>query len=172
MRTKKLITPAREGTLRVLRAARERARRRVVMTSVVAAIGYGQRPQTTPFTEMNWTNPRAKGLQPYAKSKTLAEHEAWKLMGRERGRAGTHRGQSGGRFSGRCWARTIRRRFWCAADDGWRDAPVSEAPLGVVDVRDVADLHLRAMTHLPPVGERFLAVSGDFMSIQENRKRC
>ena len=38
---------------------------------------------------------------------------------------------------------------------------------GTVDVRDVADLHLRAMTHSAAKGERFLAVAGDFMSIAD-----
>ena len=38
---------------------------------------------------------------------------------------------------------------------------------GVVDVRDVADLHLRAMTNPAASGERFLAVAGDFMWLME-----
>ncbi len=71
-----LIVPAREGTLRVLRAAREAGVKRVVVTSSFAAIGYGQKPRTAPFTEADWTNPNSGDVSPYAKSKTLAERAA------------------------------------------------------------------------------------------------
>ena len=37
----------------------------------------------------------------------------------------------------------------------------------MVDVRDVADLHLRAMTDPRAKGERFLATAGDFMTFRE-----
>src|ERR1022692_4308435 len=52
-----LIIPAREGALRVLRAARDAGVKRVVLTSSFAAIGYGQKPQKTPYNETNWTDP-------------------------------------------------------------------------------------------------------------------
>ena len=165
-----LIVPAREGTLRVLRAARDAGVRRVVMTSSFAAIGYGQKPQTEPFTEMNWTNPRAKGVQPYAKSKTLAEHEAWNFMGRERGGMELTVVNPVGVFGpvlGADYSTSIIvvQRLMDGALPG-----CPKIYFGVVDVRDVADLHLRAMTHPAAVGERFLAVSGDFMSVAEMAK--
>src|ERR1700730_5456620 len=50
-----LVVPAREGTLRVLRASRNAGVKRVVLTSSFAAIGYGHKPRTTPFDETNWT---------------------------------------------------------------------------------------------------------------------
>lgn len=165
-----LIVPAREGTLRVLRAARDAGVRRVVMTSSFAAIGYGQKPQTTPFTEMNWTNPRAKDVQPYAKSKTLAEHEAWNFMGRERGGLELAVVNPVGVFGpvlGSDYSTSI------LVVQKMMDGALPGCPkvyFGVVDVRDVADLHLRAMTHPSAVGERFLAVSGDFMSVAEMAK--
>ncbi len=165
-----LIVPAREGTLRVLRAARDAGARRVVMTSSFAAIGYGQKPQTEPFTEMNWTNPRAKGVQAYAKSKTLAEHEAWNFMGRERGGLELTVVNPVGVFGpvlGADYSTSIIvvQRLMDGALPG-----CPKIYFGVVDVRDVADLHLRAMTHPAAVGERFLAVSGDFMSVAEMAK--
>src|SRR5580698_1782527 len=52
-----LIVPAREGALRVLRASRDAGIRRVVLTSSFAAIGYGHKPRSTPFTESDWTDP-------------------------------------------------------------------------------------------------------------------
>ena len=78
-----LIVPAREGTLRVLRAARDAGVKRVVMTSSFAAIGYGQKPRTEPFSEEDWTDPNMPGVTAYAKSKTLAERAAWDFIARE-----------------------------------------------------------------------------------------
>ena len=75
-----LIVPAREGALRVLRAARAAGVRRVVMTSSFAAIGYGHAPQAAPFNETYWTDPHAPGATAYVKSKTLAERAAWDFM--------------------------------------------------------------------------------------------
>ena len=80
-----LIVPAREGALRVLRAARDAGVKRVVLTSSFAAIGYGQPTQATPFDETSWTNDTAPDVQPYVKSKTLAERAAWAFIGREGG---------------------------------------------------------------------------------------
>ncbi len=59
-----LIVPAREGALRVLRAARDAGVKRVVLTSSFAAIGYGQPPQQTPFDETNWTDPNGDDVRP------------------------------------------------------------------------------------------------------------
>src|SRR5215470_12303694 len=55
-----LIVPARDGALRVLRAARDARVKRVVLTSSFAAIGYGHPPRATPFDETVWTNLDAK----------------------------------------------------------------------------------------------------------------
>src|SRR6202789_507376 len=60
-----LIVPARDGALRVLRAARDAGVKRVVLTSSFAAIGYGHKLQTTTFTETDWTDPNAEDVLPY-----------------------------------------------------------------------------------------------------------
>ena len=73
-----LIMPARDGTLRVLRAARDHGVKRVVLTSSFAAIGYGDAPQDHIFTEDDWT-PIDAPNQAYIKSKTIAERAAWDL---------------------------------------------------------------------------------------------
>src|SRR5438270_6409410 len=78
-----LIIPAREGALRVLRAARDAGVKRVVLTSSFAAIGYGQTPQAAPFNETNWTDPNSPGVSAYAKSKTLAERAAWDFVAQQ-----------------------------------------------------------------------------------------
>src|SRR5262249_56052443 len=63
-----LIVPARDGALRVLRAARDAGVKRVVLTSSFAAVGYGHAPQAAPFDESNWTNLDGGDLQPHVKS--------------------------------------------------------------------------------------------------------
>src|SRR6202453_2985082 len=80
-----LIVPAREGALRVLRAARDAGVKRVVLTSSFAAIGYGQPPRTAPFDETNWTNVDGGDVRAYPKSKTLAERAAWDFIAKEGG---------------------------------------------------------------------------------------
>jgi len=80
-----LIVPAREGALRLLRAARDAKVKRVVLTSSFAAIGYGHPPSEKPFTEKDWTDPTGADVSPYVKSKTLAERAAWDFIAREGG---------------------------------------------------------------------------------------
>jgi nucleoside-diphosphate-sugar epimerase len=162
-----LIVPAREGTLRVLRAARDAGVKRAVLTSSFAAIGYGHEPRSTPFDETSWTNPDGKDVQPYAKSKTLAERAAWDFITREGGGLELSVVNPVGVFGpvlGPDYSTSILliQRLMDGALPG-----CPRLSFGVVDVRDVADLHLLAMTHPAAKGERFLAVAGDFMSILE-----
>jgi nucleoside-diphosphate-sugar epimerase len=165
-----LIVPAREGALRVLRAARDAGAKRVVLTSSFAAIGYGHMPRTTPFDETDWTDPNGPDVQPYAKSKTLAERAAWDFIAREGGGLELSVVNPVGVFGpvlGADYSTSILliQRLMDGAMPG-----CPRLSFGVVDVRDVADLHLRAMTDAAAKGERFLAVSGDFMSILDIAK--
>jgi nucleoside-diphosphate-sugar epimerase len=162
-----LVVPAREGTLRVLRAARQAGVRRVVLTSSFAAIGYGHRPQAAPFDETLWTDPNAEDILPYVKSKTLAEGAAWQFMEHEGGSLELAAVNPVGVFGpvlGPDYSASI------LLVQRLMDGAVPGCPrlwFGVVDVRDVASLHLSAMTHPAARGERFLAVSGDFLRIAE-----
>ena len=160
-----LIVPAREGTLRVLRAARVASVKRVVLTSSFAAIGYGHKPQTRPFDETDWTDVNGEGVSAYAKSKTLAERAAWDFIGKE----GSSLELSVinpvavfGPVLGPDFATSILllKRLMDGAVPG-----VPKLYFGVVDVRDVADLHIRAMTNPDANGGRFLAVAGNPVSI-------
>ncbi|HET6179390.1 MAG TPA: aldehyde reductase [Candidatus Sulfotelmatobacter sp.] len=165
-----LIVPAREGALRVLRAARDAGVKRVVLTSSFAAIGYGRAPQSAPFNEANWTDPDGEGVSAYAKSKTLAERAAWDFIAREgRGLELSVVNPVGvfGPVLGPDYSTSILivQRLMDGAMPG-----VPRLHFGAVDVRDVADLHIRAMTHPAAKGERFLAVAGHFMSIQDIAK--
>jgi nucleoside-diphosphate-sugar epimerase len=155
-----LIRPAREGALRVLRAARDSGVERVVQTSSFAAIGYGHKPQTAPFDETTWTNVDGPGVSAYAKSKTLAERAAWDFIAREGGKLELAVVNPVGIFGptfGPDYATSI------LIVQRLLDGAVPICPrigFGAVDVRDVADLHLRAMTNTAAKGERFLAVAG------------
>jgi nucleoside-diphosphate-sugar epimerase len=165
-----LILPAREGALRVLRAARDASVKRVVLTSSFAAIGYGHKPQSTPFNETNWTDLNSAGLSAYVKSKTLAERAAWDFIAREGGGLELSVVNPVGVFGpvlGPDYSTSILlvQRLMNGAMPG-----VPRLYFGAVDVRDVADLHIRAMTAVAAKGERFLAVSGDFMSMLDIAK--
>jgi dihydroflavonol-4-reductase len=162
-----LIIPAREGTLRVLRAARNAGVKRVVLTSSFAAIGYGHKEQTAPFSEKDWTDPNAPDVSAYTKSKTLAERAAWDFVATEGPSLELSVVNPVGVFGpalGPDFATSILivQRMMDGAVPG-----CPQIYFGLVDVRDVADMHLRAMTHPAAKGERFLAVAGDFMSALE-----
>lgn len=159
-----LIIPAREGALRVLRASRDAGVKRVVLTSSFAAIGYGHKPQQTLLDETNWTDPNGEGVTAYVKSKTLAERAAWEFIAREgKGMELSVVNPVGvfGPVLGRDYATSILiiQRLMDGAVPG-----LPRIYFGAVDVRDVAELHLQAMTHPAAKGERFLAVAGDFLS--------
>ncbi len=164
-----LIIPAREGALRVLRAARDAGVKRVVLTSSFAAIGYGEQPQAKgrPFTEEDWSNLDSAEIRPYVKSKTLAERAAWDFIAREGGALELAVVNPVGVFGpvlGQDYSTSIQ------GVQRLMDGSVPGCPrlyFGIVDVRDVADLHLRAMISPEARGERFLAVAGNSMSMQE-----
>ena len=165
-----LIVPAREGALRVLRASRAAGVKRVVLTSSFAAIGYGQKPQKTAFNEANWTDPNGEGVTPYVKSKTLAEGAAWDFMANQGGDLELSVVNPVGVFGpvlGPDYATSILlvQRMMDGAMPG-----CPRLYFGAVDVRDVVDLHLRAMTDPTAKGERFLAVAGDFMPLLDVAK--
>ncbi|GAC1500548.1 MAG: aldehyde reductase [Steroidobacteraceae bacterium] len=168
-REEELIVPARAGTLRVLRASRAAGVKRVVLTSSFAAIGYGQKPRTAQFDETDWTDPDS-GVAAYVKSKTLAERAAWEFISREGGAlelSVVNPVAVFGPVLGPDYATSILllRRL---LDGGIPGCP--QLYFGVVDVRDVADLHLRAMMNPVARGERFLAVAGDCMSVLDIAK--
>jgi nucleoside-diphosphate-sugar epimerase len=159
-----LIVPAREGALRVLRASRDAGVKRVVLTSSFAAVGYGMKQQPVCFDESYWTDLGGE-VPPYPKSKTLAELAAWDFISREGGGLELAVVNPVGVFGpvlGQDCSTSI------LIVQRLMDGAVPGCPhlyFGIVDVRDVADLHLRAMSNPAAKGERFLAVSGNCLSI-------
>ena len=165
-----LIVPAREGTLRVLRASRDAGVKRVVFTSSFAAIGYGYKQQSTPFNETNWSDLNGEVVGAYQKSKTLAERAAWAFIAKEGGGlelSVVNPVAVFGPVLGTDYSTSIFlvQRLMDGAMPG-----CPRLYFGIVDVRDVADLHIRAMTNPAAKGERFLAVAGDFMSMLDIAK--
>jgi nucleoside-diphosphate-sugar epimerase len=153
-----LSSRAREGTLRVLRAARDAGVRRVVLTSSFVAVGYTPKPSGD-YTEADWTDPDMPGLAPYPRSKTIAERAAWDFIEQEGGRTElvvvnptfilgptliTH-------------VRSTLPITKAMLDGTMRVAPRQR--IGVADVRDVADLHMRAMAAPQAAGKRYRALA-------------
>jgi dihydroflavonol-4-reductase len=153
-----LIVPAREGTQRVLRAALAAGVERVVVTSSVAAVSGGTKPSGTPLDEDDWTDLDNPNLSPYVRSKTIAERAAWDLV-RDAGAPERLAVVNPGAILGPL-----------LSEDGSFSLELVERLLkgtpgiprigfSIVDVRDVADLHIRAMTMPAAGGERFVAVA-------------
>src|SRR3954471_12438490 len=162
-----LIVPARDGALRVLRAAREAGVRRVVLTSSFAAIGYGHGHPDTVYDETSWTDVDGPGVSAYAKSKTVAERAAWDEVaaeGAELELAVINPVAVLGPLLGPDPSTSIElvKRL---VDGSMPGTP--KVAYALVDVRDVADLHVRAMKAPEAAGERFLALGEDFRWISE-----
>jgi nucleoside-diphosphate-sugar epimerase len=139
----------------------------VVLTSSFAAVGYGHPEQEAPFDETSWTDPRGADVSAYVKSKTLAERAAWDFVAKEGGALELSVVNPVGVF-GPALAHDLSTSVVIVKRILNGELPgAPKLSFGVVDVRDVADLHLRAMTRPEAKGERFLAVAGDFMSILE-----
>ena len=169
-----LIVPAREGTLRVLRAARDAGARRVVLTSSFAAIGYTPKPGAE-FTEDDWTDPGTPGLAPYPRSKTIAERAAWDLMERDGGDTELVVVNPTAIFGPTL---TAQVRSTMQLIKAMLDGKMSVAPrarFGIADVRDVADLHIRAMAAPEAAGKRFLALADgptlSYLEVAETLRR-
>lgn len=163
-----LIIPAREGSLRVLRAAKAAGVKRVVLTSSFAAVGYGHPAQSSPFTEESWTNISGSDVAPYTKSKTLAERAAWDFIKSPEGQGlemsvvnpvGIYGPVLSGDFA---TSIILVQRLLNGNLPG-----CPNLTFGIVDVRDVASLHLLAMTSPAAAGERFLAIAPRSMTVQE-----
>ncbi|QOG05829.1 NAD-dependent epimerase/dehydratase family protein [Aureimonas sp. OT7] len=159
-----LVPAARDGTIRVCRAAAAQGVRRVVLTSSVASIMYGHPPRTTAFGEADFSNVDSDLISPYAVSKTLAEKAAREVLAQTEtelvtinpslvfgplldGVAGT---------SARIVAMMMNGRV----------PALPNVRFGIVDVRDVAEAHVRAIDNPEVAGRRFL-VSADTVPLRD-----
>ena len=161
-----LIVPAREGALRALRFAGAAGIKRFVMTSSVAAVAYGHGGKQQHFTEADWTDVSSPDAYAYVKSKTIAERAARDWVAKEGGGI-EYCSINPAVVFGPVWSgdysasvsivkRLLNGSLPACPDVGF----------GVVDVRDVADLHVRALKAPGMAGERFIA-SGPFLKLRE-----
>lgn len=165
-----IIKPAVDGTLRVLKAAKKAGVKRVVITSNFGAVGYSHKDMHTQITEESWTDPNEKNLTAYLKSKIFAERAAWDFMEKEGGDLELSVINPAGIF-GPSLGKDLSSGFELLKKvlDGSMKA-IPKIPFGVVDVRDVADLHIRAMINPKAKGERFLAIAGGVMTLPQIAK--
>ena len=152
-----LIVPAREGTLRVLKAALDAGAGRVVVTSSVAAVRGSVDHSSAPLTEEDWTDPDGD-ITPYTRSKTIAERAAWDFA-KERGETEKLAVVNPGAILGPVFSddRSPSLELINRLLKGMPGAP--RIGFNIVDVRDVVDLELKAMTAPEAGGERFIAVA-------------
>ena len=160
-----LIRPARDGTRRVLRAAADAGVQRVVMTSSTAAVFYGYGNTGRPFTEKDWSDPTSRDNSAYTRSKTYAERAAWEFMETQNDMELTTVNP------GAVLGPILERDYGTSAEIVLKllngDLPgLPRMGFPIVDVRDVAHVHLRAMTDANAAGERFLCAN-EFMWMEE-----
>jgi dihydroflavonol-4-reductase len=152
-----LIVPARDGTLRVLDAAYAAGARRVVITSSIAAIrNTGTAEAERPFTEEDWASPGNRAATPYDRSKLAAEQAAWDHAS-DTGHTGQLSVVNPGAIIGPLLG--PRRTYSLQTIERLLTGSMPAIPrLGFpfADVRDVADLHLLAMTDPAAAGQRFI----------------
>jgi dihydroflavonol-4-reductase len=161
-----LIVPAREGALRALRFAHAAGIRRFVMTSSAAAIAYGHGKGHHRFTEADWTNPDHPDAYPYVRSKTIAERAArdWVAANAPDIEFVTvNPSLVLGPLLSDDFSTSIEAIRKMLAGDF---PGIPNFGFGVVDVRDVADMHVKCLTAPGMAGERFIA-SGPFLMMRE-----
>ncbi len=164
-----LIVPAREGALRALRMAKAAGVTRFVMTSSAAAIAYGHPPGKTEYNEDDWTNVDAPGVQPYVKSKAIAERAARDWVAAEGGDI---------EYCAVCPVLVLGpvqgADFAASVEPVQRllDGSVPALPdvgFSIVDLRDIAALHVLALE--APADKvkdgRFLGCSGPFFKFAD-----
>jgi nucleoside-diphosphate-sugar epimerase len=153
-----LILPARNGVKHVFEAALKNNVNRIIQTSSIVAIVYGNDKKKTDFNEADWTNPESKMASPYSKSKTLAERDVWNyaksnpqlnvttinpgfvlgpILGKDPGTSAT------------VILRMIKGEY----------PGVPKLGFPTIDVRDVVELHYLSLENPKSVGQRYAAVS-------------
>ncbi|WP_262056608.1 NAD-dependent epimerase/dehydratase family protein [Streptomyces sp. STR69] len=157
-----LIAPARDGALRVLRAATGAGVRRVVMTSAANAASPSSYASEGVTDETLWTDPDDPTLIPYRRSKTLAERAAWDFMSGCDGPTELTTVLPGAVFGPVLTTANLGSVGIIARMVSGKMPGVPRIGLEVVDVRDLVDVHIRAMTSPAAAGQRFLA-TGEFV---------
>ncbi|WP_099221836.1 NAD-dependent epimerase/dehydratase family protein [Listeria costaricensis] len=160
-----VMRPAIEGITRILKAAKAAKVKRVVMTSNFGAVGFSNKDKNVVTTEADWTDPNEKGLSIYEKSKLLAEKAAWDFIQKE-GRGLEFVTINPVAIFGPALSAHISGSFMLL-ERVLSGSAIPNIPLNIVDVRDVADMHIRAMTNPQANGERFIASADGQITLPE-----
>jgi nucleoside-diphosphate-sugar epimerase len=160
-----VIVPAREGTLRVLKAAAAAGAKRVILTGSFGAVAYGHGPREEPFTEEDWSvldDPK-NPISPYMKSKTIAEKAAWEFINSD---ANTSKMELTVILPLLVFGPVLGKDISASLEviKKMMDGSVPGCPnmnFVFVDVRDVASIHLLAMTKPEAAGQRYVAANDD-----------
>ena len=161
-----LIVPAREGTLRALRFAKEAGAKRFVQTSSVAAIAYGRAEKVYTVDESDWTDVTHPDVYPYVKSKTIAERAARDWIDAE------GEGMEFVSVNPSMVMGPVESPDFSASVEVIKQLLDGSAPMApdlgfaIVDVRDVAAMHVQCLEEPGLAGERFIA-AGKFMKFIE-----
>lgn len=153
-----------DGVLRVLKAAKAAGVKRVVLTSASGAVLAGHKSHPALFTEEDWTNLSAN-INAYQRSKTVAEQAAWDFSKRENLElSAVNPVAVMGPVLGKDFSHSnaiIRTML------SGKMPFILNLAFDYVDVRDVADLHVRAMTRSEAAGERFLATTNENLKYKQ-----
>ncbi|TCI84804.1 SDR family oxidoreductase [Tenacibaculum sp. M341] len=164
-----MIKPAIEGTQRALNAAKNAGVKRLVLTSsTVAMLGEGNRSiNVNPDT---WTNPKAKGMSAYIKSKTLAEKSAWDFINAQ---TGNDKLEMVVLNPGAIWGPSLSGTLAGESIElvkkmiTGKTPMLAKAAMNMVDVRDVAKIHVQALENQQANGKRFIVASERAYSFKE-----
>jgi dihydroflavonol-4-reductase len=160
-----VVRPAVEGTRRVVEAAATAGVRRVVLTSAANTASPSSYQTEGVSDETLWTDPDDPTLIPYRRAKTLAERTAWELADRQ-GAPELVTVLPGAVFGPVLTASAAGSVDIIARMLTGKMPRVPRIGLEVVDVRDLVDLHLRAMLHPDAAGQRFLG-TGEFVWMRD-----
>ncbi len=158
---KDLISPHEQGTLRILKSAKKNNVNRVIMTSSVASV-YMTKNLDKNINESCWTDVSNKDLDAYTKGKTLAEMAAWDFISKNDSIKlttilppvvlGPGIGKLNKRGSLEFFSMMINREM-----------PIAPPfKMGIVDVRDVAKMHISALLNNKSVGKRFIVCQNTY----------
>ena len=163
------IKPHEEGTIRILKLAKLNGIERVILTSSIAAVWMGI-PGDRDLDESKWTNENIKHIDPYIKSKTIKEKAAWDYVSKNKSiklttilppvvlgpGIGDHMHSTSMKF------------FNMLAK---REMPIAPPiKFGMVDVRDVAKMHIAALENDESIGKRFIISEGTYWAKEFAKK--
>lgn len=164
-----IIKPAVEGTERALKFAKNAGVKRVVLTSSIVAM-FGDANKSLKIKQDTWTNPDAKNVSAYVKSKTLAEKNAWNFIESQKG---DNKLELVVINPGPIWGPTLSDKLSGESMNIVKDMITGKMPMlakvtiNMSDVRDIASVHVKALENDKANGQRFVVATENPYSFKE-----